>query len=960
MKSAKNSLVYAVRSLAICSALFGAQAFAESTAVCALSIQEDTYSPQEIQLLIAKGYTVMPKPRVAGDTMSLRLTTNEKTWALVKEHRAYQIHFEMPTGMGQVPIVHFNYRSLETLPECNELNQKISSTNKLRQQIKMPIAHLNNQGTLLEAFIQLEMADAMTRGKEYPEAYVRYFTDSVKSGAKDVWQKNGDKTFDKQLHQLRRFLLSKGLVHYCRDNARLSDAIAQSCFNCVSQTLLWLGLMEDFKGGLKTGFVLYEDHLQPVIEYGNHYIDLMYGKRIPQNQIVHEPKELLGAGLARWKNIVTKWDNVDPKWWGKLNTNAKFDVNSEIAANPGNNVFAYQLIEHRGRFRRGVPPLRAELSHLMDEPNLNEEFADGEGDDFSPQMNQAAGEEVSEKRSGCQLPYGPRIMEKLVKTLNETESKILRDAMEGRCEGLALFNRPGRGKLDGKLPPPAIGFFSIGKFGFSADFPMNFQWIQENKDWIGQIYFQNSKLYQEFEPLNYVDRIQKLKAYSRMFAVQNMRPRIEKLIRLFRATDTFRLALKNLEEYDKTIIDLRNLLAVMRMMNMSFDETLEEPIRELNLAVFDFAGRIAFDYEIQSAYLNSLPEEAMKNLLLWFYKFPHLELSDFMSDYTNVANARNFNPMEFEKPLNQFFLNIIRDPKNWSVKDGSAEFSLPALKEGEPDRLSAMHGNNLPEVNLPCGDHGGLVAVCPPAAKLNVADRKKMNPKLLALLSLINPGVFFNPGDLLLINGLWSKEVAEAVREIDNNYRNRAERGVPERLLPARLYIEMAMESKVQIIRADTEPRDEWAAFFQCGMNLVSHSCVVELTDPMKASKIPLLPLPRWIDESPLYRTLIDKVPAKVEKPCDPTKFKSYSGVAISGPSVSRSENSILSSYEFSQSYATRARGLIRRTPFDYVLVSGFNGCRSYYQARKGDRKDVQLQLVPVYTSRPVNKKVMK
>jgi hypothetical protein len=101
--------------------------------------------------------------------------------------------------------------------------------------------------------------------------------------------------FDEKIDAIRLYLCRSHYKNYCWTRDRLSSFYLNECGNCVSQTLLLMGMLQAadiaLPEGMELGVQNYPDHLRPVLidRRRNRLQDLVTGQWTPLNQTIRAP-----------------------------------------------------------------------------------------------------------------------------------------------------------------------------------------------------------------------------------------------------------------------------------------------------------------------------------------------------------------------------------------------------------------------------------------------------------------------------------------------------------------------------------------------------------------------------------------------------------------------------------------------------------------------------------------------
>lgn len=855
MKSAANSIVYTVRTLAICSALFGTW-LAQGEERCALSYPSPHLKPEDVQALTKKGYSPRAVPYIGEDLISLRKVTDTKLWALVPDKSGLNVVYEMPDGNGSIPLMRFHYVSVDAIPACEILSKQIKYTNGMRLNISRTFPALRGEGQLLEAFLKIEELDADLKKTKHSPDLIRSHLEGLKSEASRVWTGSAGRPYGQRLHEVRKVLLAGGLLNYCRDFPRFHDLATRNCTNCVGQTLLWLGILDHLQAenrDNKFGFIHYEDHLQPVwINERDEHIDLVYNKLIDRSLKVSSAKELIALGIERWRNLILAGDKIDPKVFNTFASHEQPRASGQLVSSTEGVIYNWgRLPSVKKRFTETPAPEFADLSGLA---NVNPD-------------RPALAHEVEAPRRDSSRPQGgltdfcyigsPREFAAISETLHPEDQKtaakyvrLYKSNSQMPCEELGEFRR--------KNP-----YFALNNYGNEYNYaPLYRLEVSDERDEPGArlgLPFRYSKLtltneetskwerfetliffepadFEEYRGLRYWARMERIKSVLRPHIMETLPPAIQRARQAIESSQPILSIAKDAEFWTALGTNLQTVIPLANRFEMNNE--LRKSMEGFANAMKVFSYRLGVDSALYMSQFNSLSDEDIGKILSAFNSMP---FASFMGE------------TKFHFPLQRLFVNSLRDPKNWNISDSKVEMRFP---EGPQKNLIADlsdHGLpaiDLPKVNLPCGQQGYLSVVCPSTAP-RAGQNQRLKAKLLAGLSMLHPHVFLNPGDLLMLTQLWTPEVYNEFALFADLWKDADQFN---RTFERSEIVNMALKEQVKIIRGETPDHQLSGAIAAKGVRL-QFNVSQKSRDGLKISA-----KPSWLKQNPVYAQLIGKI----------------------------------------------------------------------------------------------------
>ncbi len=335
-------------------------------------------SPADKNDLNRLGYRPVSSPQLRFSIYSLRLHTDAGAWVLERSAKYDRLFFEMPDGLGNIPIMNFTLKA-KGLPACGELKKSISALDGRRRHVLKALRYLRGDQSirLFDALVDLEQLELEKRGKRVPPN--PHYLNPLRTAAHKAWVTAANADFFDRLNGLRRTLITQSLRRYCRDQTTISELSKEGCTNCVGQTALMVSLYSDMRiqppAPWQLGFVLYDDHMQPVLyDAGrNQLLDLMYNKvtvNKDKNPVL-APSELLRMALRKHRDLLWPLDQVvidrveylSPESMLDFFTASRQAEPDVTAANAHSRVdaFSFQGIRTRSQWSHSPAPAAADL-----------------------------------------------------------------------------------------------------------------------------------------------------------------------------------------------------------------------------------------------------------------------------------------------------------------------------------------------------------------------------------------------------------------------------------------------------------------------------------------------------------------------------------------------------------------------------------------------------------------------
>lgn len=849
-------------------------AFASGTETCPISYESGVLQSEQLKVLITKGYQPRAVRSLRNDVWSLRQATDTNLWALVPTKAGFNLYFELPAGSGEVPLMRYAFPKVEVLPACEEVTRKIKLMREVRFQMRETFPALRKEGRLLEAFLQIEEMDAHLKGLPYPSLVVKRKMESIRNEAEREWRASEGKPMSHRLHAIRKVLLTQGLASYCKSAPRFRDLTTRTCTNCVGQSLLWLGILDFLKAEdaqNKFGFVLYHDHIQPAwINPEGVKIDLMYNKKIDPLLEVQNPRRLVALGVQRWRNLILPSDSIPSDAFDGVS--APQGEVTEILRNGGKegSVYEFSRLAKQGVFSQEEVPENADLSDLM---NLDPD-AVGNGNE-----EPGGAKKGNEPFGGANCYYvSPGSASYIRPTLHPEDQKLIDKYLAGgpnSCQYIrSVFERKNpfaklrKGELD-TISYPGLRLFQNAEYVQKSSY-ISLPYMAGRSRWQAKeqkgndyfLVFSDPAQFEEYKSMRYVSRMDKIAGELRAHVVENVRPALEKMNSLLRAKRPVAGILANYDWWMEAGRDLQTVLYLGDFLIVRTMPELREAVTVLADGLSHFAERARKESAPLMGELNSMTEQDAEKFLLALNVLPGYQMAYIETHLGRpqaIAEQRFLNNLRL--PLEGLFTQTLRNPDNWVVSSDRAELRVPrGPKQGF---LGNLTGLELPEVSLPCGEHGYLVVVCPETAPVS-GEKTSLKPHILARLALMNPHVFYNPGDLLLLSELWSPEVEAEFKKAASTWPNGNLLWEPN-LDPADKVL-IALKEKTKIIRGESRGNP---GIRECARH-TNHrvECKLFLSqETMQDTQ--LVQSPSWIRENPLFAKFIDKVPLEAKR-CRP------------------------------------------------------------------------------------------
>lgn len=787
---------------------------------CDLYVQ-DGLSAADKNDLSRLGYRVVPSSQLRFNLFSLRLHTDRGAWVLDRAPKYDRLYFENPDGLGNTPILDFVLKA-KGLPNCVEMKKAVADLAYRRSLVLKAIRLLQGDRSipLLEALIDLEQLEILKRGRSVKVNY--HYLNPLRSAAQSAWRRNANTDFFDRLNSVRRVLLSRSLRSYCRDLTTISELSNKACTNCVGQTALLVSLYADMRidppAPWQLGFVLYDDHMQPVLYDAekNHMIDLV-SNRVTLNKSrnpVLAPQEMLRMALRKHRELIWPIDNVEIDRTEYLSSEpmlAFFTANKQAEpdltarnAHTRIDAFSFQGIRTRSTFTDLPVPETADLGSLINSGyELAEDVRRG-GEDALAQKAQksaAAPANVPQQAGASSFrrpgdyttgSFSPEVIQHLIPSERSIYAEMARQNYISFEHGQRFAFRQIHSSVQNLNDLVLLPFVIQAEPSLAGWAPFRL-WYSNG---VLTLELPSNALAEEFRGLPLVQRYQRILELGRQFMLGPIREDLESLAELFSSQDSLMKIVSQSAEWDRRLQRVSlgmqgwGINSVWLWRSVFEPERLSPQARRLDAAARSLAENWGRN---PVRFINAASRMSEDQIYSFFRFFARLEVSqvqDFNSDAGDSVEREHL----WESLTRPLMLALLYDKQNlWTTIQTVSERNSRATLEASFIKAEDAPSLDIkgPAVDLPKMGHcepgqrgwitsGSFVWQCPADKKpkqaivkigshsqvVQLRQVRELPPYLLASLLLLNSKLFVHPGHFLLAHEMWTDSLDRAYVEL--------------------------------------------------------------------------------------------------------------------------------------------------------------------------------------------------